>query len=91
MEAFQATVSGRVQGVTFRDFTRRHAEKLGVSGYVENQTDGTVFVYAEGRQEALQQLAAMLQQGPTFARVDDVALAWQDVPDDAYTEFTIRR
>ena len=66
------TVHGRVQGVFFRDSTRREAERLGLSGHAINQPDGTVEVLAAGSVDALDALERWLHQGPPMARVTRV-------------------
>jgi acylphosphatase len=65
-------ISGRVQGVFFRESTRRQAQALGLRGYAVNRADGRVEVAAGGDPGALDQLQAWLQQGPQLARVDGV-------------------
>jgi acylphosphatase len=65
-------ISGRVQGVSFRDATRRQALALGLQGYAINLADGRVEVAAAGKFESLDQLQSWLQQGPPLARVDRV-------------------
>lgn len=65
-------VTGRVQGVGFREWTRRTAERIGLVGSVRNKPDGSVEVQAAGSEEALGRLATMLEQGPPTARVDRV-------------------
>ncbi|MFW5815708.1 MAG: acylphosphatase [Wenzhouxiangella sp.] len=65
-------ISGRVQGVFFRASTRREAERLGLSGYAVNRSDGTVEVAARGEGDDLDRLAAWLDKGPPGARVDQV-------------------
>lgn len=66
------TVSGRVQGVGFRQWTRRTAEGLGLSGTVRNLSNGSVEVVAWGAASALTHLEAALQRGPLPARVERV-------------------
>ena len=66
-EARLFTVHGRVQGVWFRDSTRREAERLAITGYAINLPDGNVEVLAWGTPEALRELEAWLQQGPPLA------------------------
>jgi acylphosphatase len=61
-----------VQGVGFRYFTEQAARQLGVSGWVRNDDDGTVQVYAIGSPEQLSELAARLWQGPRWAEVRGV-------------------
>ena len=65
-------VRGRVQGVFFRDTTRRRAESLGVAGWATNRADGTVEVVAEGEPDAVERLVDFLREGPRRADVDDV-------------------
>ena len=66
------TVQGRVQGVFFRDSTRREAERLGIRGHAINLPDGTVEVLAAGSADALDQLERWLHQGPPMSRVTTV-------------------
>ena len=77
------TVSGRVQGVFFRDSTRQVAESLGVRGYAINLPDGNVEVLACGARDALDQLGKWLHEGPRMARVDGVAVVDVDVDEPA--------
>jgi acylphosphatase len=65
-------VSGRVQGVGFRDFARRSAEKFGVRGYAKNLANGDVEVVAEGDKAALDEFAMLLEHGPPAGRIDHV-------------------
>jgi acylphosphatase len=65
-------VRGRVQGVGFRWFVEREASTIGVAGWVRNNYDGSVEVFATGTREQLNQLRRKLQEGPRAARVDDV-------------------
>ena len=76
------SVSGRVQGVFFRDSTRQVAESLGVRGYAINLADGNVEVLACGAPDALDQLCKWLHEGPRMARVDGVAVVDVDVDVD---------
>jgi acylphosphatase len=66
-------ISGRVQGVLYRDFTRRTANRIGICGEVENQDDGTVFVEAEGEEENLTLFKNHLKKGSTFSKVENVS------------------
>lgn len=65
-------ISGRVQGVFFRESTRREAEPLGLSGHAVNLPDGRVEVVAHGTREALDQLESWLHSGPPAASVTEV-------------------
>jgi acylphosphatase len=65
-------VSGRVQGVGFRWFVEQHATRIGLRGWIRNEDDGRVHVYAVGAPEQLDRLAALLHQGPRMAIVRGV-------------------
>ena len=73
--ARRLVASGRVQGVFFRDSTRREANRLGVTGWVRNRPDGTVEAYAEGAPEAVEALVRWAREGPRHADVDDVRVS----------------
>ncbi len=75
-QRLSAQISGRVQGVGFRYFTRTTAQQLGVVGWVRNEPDGTVRLEAEGRQEALNTLLDAVHDGPPSARVEEVDVTW---------------
>lgn len=72
-----ARIRGRVQGVGFRAFAQREAERLGLSGFVRNEPDGSVTVEAEGARSALEALLEALRRGPRHAAVADVAVHWE--------------
>src|SRR5213592_5133204 len=65
-------VRGRVQGVGFRWFVEREAHIFGISGWVRNNSDGSVEVLAQGTRDQLLGFRSRLRQGPRAARVDDV-------------------
>ena len=67
-------ISGRVQGVGYRDALRTQALALGISGWVRNRRDGTVEAVAQGHEEALARLIAWAERGPPAARVSGVAV-----------------
>jgi DNA ligase D-like protein (predicted 3'-phosphoesterase) len=86
--AIRASVSGGVQGVGFREATRRRARDLGVLGWVRNEADGTVAVHAEGAAEAVQELVEFLRGGPRGAAVAELALERARV--EGHEQFAIR-
>jgi len=90
----RAVVSGRVQGVGFRYFTRSAASRLSLGGFVRNLPDGRVEVSAAGDRRALEALLVVLRQGPPGAAVRGVDVEWVDGTDPgtpgAAREFTIR-
>jgi acylphosphatase len=79
---------GRVQGVGFRWFVRVHARRLGLSGFVTNNPDGSMEVAASGEQEKLDELSRVVRQGPDGAQVSAV----EDLPatDDLKGPFAVR-
>ena len=72
IEARRFVVRGRVQGVGFRWFVEREAHILGIAGWVRNNADGSVEVFAQGTHDQLSGLRARLREGPRAARVDGV-------------------
>lgn len=82
-------VSGRVQGVFFRQATAEQAERLDVDGWVRNLGDGRVEVLLEGAEPAVRELAAWLEQGPPKAKVTAVALEEQAL--QGIAGFIVRR
>jgi acylphosphatase len=86
--AVRVRVSGRVQGVFFRQTTQERARELGVMGWVRNEDDGSVLVHAEGPREAIEALAEFLQVGPEKARVD--AAEVEQVKVEGHEQFAIR-
>lgn len=65
-------VFGRVQGVFFRHSTRREAEELGLSGFVRNEPDGSVYLEAEGEEEQIQKFLGWCRKGPLLAKVEKI-------------------
>jgi acylphosphatase len=88
MAAYRYVVSGRVQGVGYRYFVLREAERLGLGGFARNLPDGSVEVVAEGSEEVLGQLESRLRAGPSFASVAAVDRA--PVPPRGDAGFHIR-
>jgi acylphosphatase len=74
----RATVYGRVQRVAFREYTRQEAARLGVSGWVRNQPDGTVAVLCEGEAAEVDALVAWLSVGSPYAMVSRVESVEED-------------
>lgn len=89
MRRIQATISGRVQGVSFRYYTQREAQHLQLTGWVGNQPDGSVMTIAEGSEAALQRFVQFLHQGPPAARISHVTLLWQEASGE-FSQFEIR-
>jgi acylphosphatase len=71
-----AIVRGDVQGVGFRYSVMRRARQLGLTGYAQNLSDGSVRVEAEGPREDLEELERYLRIGPPTANVTTVQVEW---------------
>ncbi len=67
------TVTGRVQGVWYRAWTREEARDLGLDGWVRNRSDGSVEAVLAGSQEDIETMLGLLKQGPPLAVVEKVA------------------
>ncbi len=72
MAAFRFRVRGRVQGVGYRYFVLRQAERLNLTGFARNLADGSVEVVAEGPEERVKALEVELREGPAFSKVEAV-------------------
>ena len=83
------TVSGRVQGVFYRQTAKEKALSLGIKGYVENLDDGTVHVIATGGENALDQFITWCHEGPQRASVTAVNI--NHVAYEEYKGFTVKR
>lgn len=81
-------VSGRVQGVFFRQSAKQKAVELSIVGFARNESDGTVMIEAEGNPAALDALIAWCHEGPTYAKVERVVV--EDGTPEHFREFTIR-
>lgn len=83
------TVKGKVQGVGFRFHTKMEAQKLGVTGTVKNQHDGTVMIWAEGESVQVDAFISWCKIGPAHARVDQLDIL--EVSPQGFVEFIILR
>jgi acylphosphatase len=82
-------ISGRVQGVYFRASALQQAQKLGLTGWVMNCSDGSVEAIAEGVRAKLNELIAWCRLGPSGARVTNVDIKWES-PEHGFRGFTIK-
>lgn len=86
--ARRVTVSGRVQGVWFRESTRQQAADADVRGWVRNLPAGTLEAHLEGSPDAVDRLLAFLRSGPPHASVDDVDVREAKV--EGFPDFQVR-
>lgn len=75
---FHLFVSGRVQGVLFRQYARAKALELGLTGFAKNLIDGKVEIVIEGPKEKLKEFVIWVRKGPTLARVESVEIAEEE-------------
>lgn len=85
--ARRVVVHGRVQGVFFRDSCQQEADRLGVTGWVLNEHDGTVRAHVEGAPEAVRSLVEWCRVGPTRAAVHGVEVT--DTPVEGLGSFEV--
>lgn len=82
-------VTGKVQGVFFRASTKQMADLLGVSGFVQNEPDDSVYLEAEGEENMVYKLVHWCHHGPDKAEVEHVSVTEGEIK--TYTGFEIRR
>jgi acylphosphatase len=88
-QTLKIIVKGKVQGVTFRETTRRKAVTLGLSGTVENLENGDVLIVATGDAETLESFVRWCYKGPQLASVSEVIPT--EIPLQHFTGFSIKR
>jgi acylphosphatase len=74
----RAVVHGNVQGVFFRDSAHREAQKLGVAGWITNNSDGTVEAVFEGDDDAVESMLSFCREGPSRADVERVEVSEEE-------------
>lgn len=85
----QIRVTGLVQGVGFRWFAQQHAARLGLTGWAENQEDGSVIMEIQGEERGLEQFTDAVSQGPRYAQVGGVEILSRE-PDPDERTFRVR-
>ncbi|MBL7138499.1 MAG: acylphosphatase [Bacteroidales bacterium] len=88
MKHLNITVRGRVQRIGFRFYTMEAAYKYRVNGFVMNQDDDSVYIEAEGEEEAVEKFLQWCHKGPLVARVEEVE--FKEGPIKEYTSFEIK-
>ncbi|MGD2252248.1 MAG: acylphosphatase [Anaerolineales bacterium] len=83
-------VSGRVQGVNFRFYTRQQALRSRVNGWVRNLLDGRVEAVFEGEEDAVRRMVGWCRKGPPSAHVIEVEVLWEE-PEGDLKSFEMRR
>ena len=90
MKRVRILVTGRVQGVFFRVYTRDYAKDLSVAGFVRNLRDGRVEIVAEGSEDSLKSLAAWAKnKGSPYSKIHSTTEEWEDIEKAQYSSFQI--
>lgn len=89
MHSVKGYVSGRVQGVGFRYFVKRHADTLAVNGYAKNLPDGRVEFLLQGNKAAVLTMLENIRTGPSYSQVTEVS-AEEFVSDEIREHFLTR-
>lgn len=89
VKTVRITVSGRVQGVFFRKFTKEKCEQLNITGEVRNLPNGSVQLLVTGTEPELNELIAWCRHGPSRAEVSDIWVETQ--PTTLFSDFRIMR
>lgn len=87
MKCLQLIVSGKVQGVFFRDSTRRKANELDLVGYAKNMHDGNVEVVAQGDEENINELIEFIKNNPGHSKVEKIKINYKEL--ENFNEFEI--
>lgn len=88
IKRYKAVLTGNVQGVGLRVFVVENATKLGVTGWVKNMADGTVQMEAQGTEDKLEQLMAVIKKGNFIIKVDNIECSEIDCVEE--TSFIIK-
>lgn len=89
LSGIKANIQGRVQGVYFRKYTCKKAIELNITGWVQNEADGSVSLEAFGNPHDLELFSNWLKKGPTLARVDKADI--HSIPYEEYKDFSIQK
>ena len=81
-------ITGRVQGVGFRHFTRKNAEALGVTGWVKNLPDGRVEAVFQGDEEQIEELVERCKKGPVASYVQSIEVS-KESDDEDFEDFSV--
>lgn len=75
MKHFNIKIYGLVQGIFFRSNAKEQADKSGITGFAQNQPDGSVYIEVEGEEDKLEEFINWCHQGPSLAKVEKVTVS----------------
>jgi acylphosphatase len=90
MKQANINISGLVQGVFFRSETQDIANKLGIAGWVKNESDGSVSIRAQGEEDALNKFISWCKKGPPGAEVQNININFIAGAQETFENFEIR-
>ena len=79
MIEMHCTVTGQVQNVRYRDFVQVSATQMGLTGWVKNESDGSVSVCVQGMPEVLKDMVEYLNEGSLLSKVESVSVEWRSI------------
>lgn len=82
-------VKGNVQRVGYRDYAQSEAKACGVTGWIKNRPDGTVYVLVQGTPENVKYFIEVLHEGSVLAKVIEVSVEWRS-PQQLFTDFVVK-
>lgn len=88
VKSFEIIIYGKVQGVGFRYYAHRKAQELDIKGSIQNKSDGSVYIDAEGEEENIEQFITWCKDGPKWARVSKIET--DETIYIGYKEFTVK-
>ena len=90
MKKLRLLLTGKVQGVFFRDFAKQNANKLGIYGYAKNLKKGGLEIVARGEERKLEEFIRLCKSGPMFAKVENIEREELEIEPDEDNFFDIR-
>jgi acylphosphatase len=91
MTTIKVRIKGKVQGVFFRTYVQKEARKLGITGWIKNEEDGSVLLEACGEREKLNQLVKLINIGSPASKVEDVDVTWTKKNKGKLNDFQIKK
>jgi acylphosphatase len=91
MTTIKVRIKGKVQGVFFRTYVQKEARKLGITGWIKNEEDGSVSLEACGEREKLNQLIERINIGSPASKVEDLDITWIKRSQRKLNDFQIKK
>ncbi len=82
MKQVHLFISGYVQGIGYRQFVKSNAQRLGLTGWVRNLSDGRVEAIVQGDKEKIEELITLCKTGPMLSEIKDVEVKWEEAAEE---------